>query len=414
MALTITALPPAPNKLADTPAIFSSKADTFVAALTGFGTEANALAAEAEVNAATAESKATAAASSADAAAASALTATNAPGTSGTSSSSVAIGTGLKVLTIQAGKALVAGMRVLITRTSYPTTHYMYGVVTLYAPSTGDLMVTVEYAYGSGTYTSWSVSLTSLRTGSVIPPSGVEMTGGIVGMVLRNSTGDAQHDISISAGACMDSTGVYHISAASAMVKRINAAWAAGSASGGNLYGSVGGPGVYGVWALRKDADGTVDYGFLQADKSIDTYKPAGYTHYRWICSVFTDASANIRNFTHTNDDTIVFTNAYEILTNVNTSSLISQYISLSIPNINPGPITIGANDGSTTVAIGINATESLVKIQSVAGTTWADILGNASQNTIVTVPLTRTGAIYLNTNGVSVDIWLKAVKITR
>ena len=175
---TITALPTPPSR--DDPANFRTRADAFMAALPTFATETNTVAGEVNTNAtnaATSASTATTqagtattqagnASASAAAAAASALTALNAPGTSATSASSVAVGTGAKSLTIQTGKGIVVGMSVVIARTSAPATTRMSGVVTSYDSGTGALGVTVDSVTGSGTYTDWTVSLSAAVIGS--------------------------------------------------------------------------------------------------------------------------------------------------------------------------------------------------------------------------------------------------------
>lgn len=156
--MPITPLPEAPNKLTDTPRDFAEKADAWVAALDDFTTDANAL--EANVNSKEASAVAAAgdAADAADAAAASAASAVAAPGTSATSDTSIALGLGEKVLTIETGKDLVVGAKVVIARTLAPTT-YMYGTVTAYDDQTGELTVESEFFTGSGSYSMWSVSL---------------------------------------------------------------------------------------------------------------------------------------------------------------------------------------------------------------------------------------------------------------
>jgi len=169
--MAISALPAAPNKNTDSVSTFNTKANAFVAALSTFRTEANAL----ETNVNSKETLATAAAVTASAASATATTkaseaqasaeaAVNAPGTSATSTTSLTIGTGSKSLTIQNGKSLVAGMKVIIASTATPTT-YMYGTVTSYNSGTGALVVTSEAFSGSGTLAAWTVSLTAPAVG---------------------------------------------------------------------------------------------------------------------------------------------------------------------------------------------------------------------------------------------------------
>jgi len=169
--MTISALPSAPNKNTDSASAFNTKANAWVAALSTFVTEANAL--EANVN--SRETLATAAAVTASAASAtattkaaeslaSAATAVAAPGTSATSTTSLTIGTGSKSLTIQAGKSLVVGMKVIIAWTNSPT-YYMYGTITAYNSTTGSLVVMSEAFSGAGTTSAWTISLTAPAVG---------------------------------------------------------------------------------------------------------------------------------------------------------------------------------------------------------------------------------------------------------
>jgi len=47
---------------------------------------------------------------------------------------------------------------------------------------------------------------------------------------------DTDHDVSIAAGVCTDSTGVSNLELTSSMIKRLDAAWASGSANGGRFF----------------------------------------------------------------------------------------------------------------------------------------------------------------------------------
>jgi hypothetical protein len=122
--------------------------------------------AAAQVTLATAQ--ATAASGSATAAAASAATALNAPGTSGTSTTSLTIGTGAKSLTAQTGKLWVPGQPVVIARTSAPTTTYMVATTATYDSGTGAWTGTVPAGWtgGSGTFTDWTISLAPMPLSS--------------------------------------------------------------------------------------------------------------------------------------------------------------------------------------------------------------------------------------------------------
>ena len=120
-------LPPAPQRT--DPANFSSKADAWVDALTPWTDAANALEQSLQVTA-----------------------------TTGTSTTSLPIGTGSKGLTTQTGKVWAVGSWVYIIAAS-SITNTMQGQITAYNSSTGSLVVNVTNASGSGTFTSWVIGL---------------------------------------------------------------------------------------------------------------------------------------------------------------------------------------------------------------------------------------------------------------
>ena len=72
-----------------------------------------------------------------------------------TSSTSLTIGIGTKTLTVGTGLTFAANQNIAITNSS---TNYMIGTLTSYNSGTGVMVVSVTNAYGSGTYTSWSVA----------------------------------------------------------------------------------------------------------------------------------------------------------------------------------------------------------------------------------------------------------------
>jgi len=159
--MAITPLPSAPNKAIDTTQQFADKADAWVAALSTFTTEANALQTDVNNKQTTATNAANTATDQAGLAVASAASAIAAPGTSATSTTSLAIGTGSKTLTVEAGKDLVVGMAVMIASTVAPATNWMHGIITSYTSGTGVLVVTVDTIGGSGTIAAWTVSISA-------------------------------------------------------------------------------------------------------------------------------------------------------------------------------------------------------------------------------------------------------------
>lgn len=78
-----------------------------------------------------------------------------------TSTSSLAIGTGTKVFTIQANKYYLPGDYVLIVSAANPTVNFMFGSVTSYSGTT--LTTSITATGGSGTYADWQVRISGPR-----------------------------------------------------------------------------------------------------------------------------------------------------------------------------------------------------------------------------------------------------------
>ena len=90
----------------------------------------------------------------------------------GNSTTSLAIGTGAKTLTIEASKQFAIGQTARITYNS-DINKWMQGTVSAYNASTGSLSISVDTISGSGTYALWTVAL----TGSVGPTGATGATG---------------------------------------------------------------------------------------------------------------------------------------------------------------------------------------------------------------------------------------------
>ncbi len=109
---------------------------------------------------------------------------------SATSTTSLTVGTGAKTLTVQSGKAFVAGQWVLIYRTSAPDTA-MLAQVTSYSGTT--LVVNSTAVGGSGTVSDWTVVLTNS------PPSAGRMPPQGTGTVTCNSSVTVSGNVAIFA-----------------------------------------------------------------------------------------------------------------------------------------------------------------------------------------------------------------------
>lgn len=163
-APVVPTLPTAPSRN-NSPELFVSQADAHVAALTPWTTAVNSLGTWVNDTAAAVDSDATAASSAAGTASsaaasatASAASAVNAPGTNATSTTSVSISIASKTFTIQTGKAYVPGMFMVAYNS---TSNWMFGQVTSYNSGTGELILDVTKISGSGSYSSWQLSLSS-------------------------------------------------------------------------------------------------------------------------------------------------------------------------------------------------------------------------------------------------------------
>lgn len=117
--------------------------------------------------------------------------------------------------------------------------------------------------------------------------------GQFFGGILSNNSGDANHDIDISAFSGSDSTNAVLITLA-ATTKRLDAAWAAGTGNGGLDTGSIATSTRYALWAIAK-ADGTADA--LFSTSATAPTMPTGYTYKRRLGWVLTDGSSNLLAF---------------------------------------------------------------------------------------------------------------------
>jgi len=104
-----------------------------------------------------------------------ALTVLGGATTNSTSTTSLAIGTGSKSLTlVESGKAYIVGQYVIIASTASPSNN-MVGQITSFSGTS--LVVNVTTINGSGTISAWSISVTS--AGSYLSLAGGTMTGNL-------------------------------------------------------------------------------------------------------------------------------------------------------------------------------------------------------------------------------------------
>lgn len=124
--------------------------------------------------------------------------------------------------------------------------------------------------------------------------------GWIDGLILSNNGADQNNDIDIAPGASRDVNDDFDMVLDSTFTKRLDAAWAVGSNSGGLFTGAKAADTWYHFFLIRKDSDSTLDAGF---DTSVSASNiPAGYTAFRRLGCIRTDVSSNILQFEQRSD----------------------------------------------------------------------------------------------------------------
>jgi hypothetical protein len=125
------------------------------------------------------------------------------------------------------------------------------------------------------------------------------LKGQIFGLTLSNNGSDATNDIDIAAGeAASTETNPVLMVLASALTKRLDAAWAVGTNQGGLDTGSIANN-TYHIWLIQRSDTGVVDALFSLSASS--PTMPSGYDRKRRIGSIMRAAGA-IRAFTQIGD----------------------------------------------------------------------------------------------------------------
>lgn len=119
--------------------------------------------------------------------------------------------------------------------------------------------------------------------------------GYINGLTMSNNVSDTSNDLDIAAGECVDSTGLFLLTRAAVLTKRLDATWSVGSGGGGLDTGVKGNSQTYFVHLIRNPSTGVVDALFSLSATA--PTMPVGYTIRRRIGIILTDGSGNIRAF---------------------------------------------------------------------------------------------------------------------
>lgn len=240
----------------------------------------------------------------------------------GTSITSLAIGTGSKTFTTQAGWPYQVGARVRVTA-STDSTKWMEGVLTTYSGTT--FTINIDKTNGSGTFASWNFNVAgqpgagdlssannlsdlsnpaTARSNLGIPAL---LRGHIAGLTL--STAGSSATFGIAAGVATDSTAADVLALTSAYTKTMSA-WAVGTGNGAWDGGGVnplagGNTSWYGVFLIKRPDTGVVDVLISQAAAGVAPVPnlPTNYTLYRRIGMMNVDGSSSWRKFFQNGDE---------------------------------------------------------------------------------------------------------------
>ncbi len=149
--------------------------------------------------------------------------------------------------------------------------------------------------------------------------------GRLYGLTLSNNGSDATNDIDIAAGeAASDGTIPYLMTLASALTKRLDAAWAVGTNQGGLDTGAIANT-TYHVWLIQRSDTGVVDALFSASATS--PTMPANYDRKRRIGSIIRESAAIVAFSQEGN----LFQRAVKTDRN-STSAIASGLFTLSVP----------------------------------------------------------------------------------
>lgn len=210
-----------------------------------------------------------------------------------------------------------------------------YQRIAYFAPSSANCRVEIEEA-ATGSVARWlNDGATSNRVIDFDPTLAAvvhhqalraPVAGLLSGMTLANNGADATNDIDFAAGYCADSTGAALITC-SALTKRLDAAWVAGTNQGGLDTGAIGND-TYHCFAIRKDSDGSGDFLFSLSPTA--PTMPTGYTYFRRIGSVRRVANALLL-FTQRGDEFLLLTPINNGSTNNPGTSALLQAFSVPV-----------------------------------------------------------------------------------
>lgn len=208
-------------------------------------------------------------------------------------------------------------------------------------------------------------------------------------VTIANASGDADNDITFSAGVMLDSTFAVLIPCA-ALTKRIDAAWSAGDNQGGLDTGTVANDTTYYCYAIWNPTTSTQDYLFSVSATSPTL--PSGYTIYARIPAIVRRATATNRRFTYRSGWYWWAT----LVGDIDTTTLSTTSTNFAMASSAP------AIDGALIVlrVVPSSATDRQITIRHPSDTDTAPSASSAPFADIVTGGLTTPNELILSVNG--------------
>lgn len=180
--------------------------------------------------------------------------------------------------------------RILVFSASLTLTH---NATTLILPGGANIVTQAGdvAAFVSDVSGNWRCVWYQRADGTPLSNSGVSVPRGhLNGLTLSNNVTDATNDIDIAAGeAATDAGASLNMTLASALTKRLDAAWAVGTGQGGLDTGSIADT-TYHVWLIQRSDTGVVDALFSTSVSS--PTMPTNYDRKRRIGSIIRESGA--------------------------------------------------------------------------------------------------------------------------
>lgn len=162
-----------------------------------------------------------------------------------------------------------------------------------------------------------------------------QFAGALYGLTMSNAGGTSTTQVTVSAGACRDSTNSTAINVASPMTKDLTLTWAAGTGQGGRLSATALAAGqTWHMFVLVNPSNGATDFGFDTSPTAPTMTAPsaAGFTEFRRIGAILLEASSTaIRQFTQIGDWFMLKTRSADYASTANGGST-AYYRAITVP----------------------------------------------------------------------------------